>query len=62
MNDINYIECLIDETKKINSKIITISSDNYKIISQHNNISNTLNSNISSIHKNINESYDKIQI
>lgn len=62
MNNISYIEYLINEVENIHDKINEYNKNNTIIVKEHNYLSNTLNNEIYSQHKIINESYDKIQL
>ena len=54
MNDIIYIKSLLQNNKDISSKIEQYKNENILLIKKHNNISQTINSNIDSIYNIIN--------
>jgi hypothetical protein len=62
MNNISYVEYLINEVENIHDKINEYNKNNTTIVKEHNYLSNTLNNEIYSQHKIVNESYDKIQL
>ena len=62
MNNITYIESLLNDVENIHNKINDFNKDNTRIVKEHNYLSNTLNNDIYAQHKIVNESYDKIQL
>jgi len=62
MNNITYIESLLNDVENIHNKINDFNKDSTRIVKEHNYLSNTLNNDIYAQHKIVNESYDKIQV
>lgn len=61
MNDIIYIKSLLQNNKDISSKIEQYKNENILLIKKHNNISQTINSNIDSIYNIINNKFNHLK-
>ena len=61
MNDIIYIKSLLQNNKDISSKIEKYKNDNISLIKKHNNISQSINSNIDSIYNVINNKFNHLK-
>jgi hypothetical protein len=61
MNDIIYIKSLLQNNKDIFSKIEQYKNENILLIKKHNNISQTINSNIDSIYNIINNKFNHLK-
>lgn len=61
MNDIIYIKSLLQNNKDISSKIEQYKNDNISLINKHNNISQSINSNIDSIYNVINNKFNHLK-
>jgi hypothetical protein len=61
MNDIIYIKSLLQNNKDISSKIEQYKNENILLIKKHNNISQTINSNIDSIYNIINNKLNHLK-
>lgn len=61
MNDIIYIKSLLQNNKDISSKIEQYKNENILLVKKHNNISQTINSNIDSIYNIINNKFNHLK-
>jgi hypothetical protein len=61
MNDIIYIKSFLQNNKDISSKIEQYKNENILLVKKHNNISQTINSNIDSIYNIINNKFNHLK-